>query len=372
MNDKKAVRGLCAVLGAAVLALFWGSAAHAGEPARTTEATGADVRAGEPGRVTEAAGAADEAGDESAKALEELRALLNVEPPPKTGEEAVAQLRELEPKIKEFADRNAKNEAGAQALGLLISIATDLNQATDLLNTFITRFPKHARTSEAKVLLARVKAESGDFAAARQILADHLKEYPDNPRKAAVQTMLASVQAKLDKLKAIGTEAKAFKTTDLAGKAVELKDYRDKIVLVDFFASWCEPCRAEMPNLIKLYDKYHDRGFEVLGISLDKKLNDAQEYVKDQGIKWTVTFEEPGEWLNPVVKLYGVDAIPATYLIGKDGKIIAIDVRGEELAAELAKLFPDEKKPEPANPEPPKTEPPKTAPEAPEQPKSGE
>lgn len=149
-------------------------------------------------------------------------------------------------------------------------------------------------------------------------------------------------QQKLKKasLTAIGATAPDFQQNDVNGKPVKLSDFRGKYVLLDFWASWCGPCRAESPNLVRNYHKYKDKNFTILGVSLDnpgKKQNWLDAIEKDQ-LHWTNVSDLKG-WSNEVAKLYGVNAVPRSYLINPDGKIIAVNPRGAELATVLEKFL---------------------------------
>jgi len=273
-------------------------------------------------------------------ALSELQSILNVKTRPRSREEAAKLYATLTPKLVVFADKYPKTQAGAQGLLIVAQMFMMLEQETEAetsLNKFIERQPTHKSLPDAKYLLAMVKHQTGDYAAAKKLLTDHIKQHPDYRGRAQVDRLL-------EKIAIIGTEAKDFKTPDLAGKDVQLNALRGKIVLLDFYAGWCAPCKVEMPNLIKLYAKYHDKGFEIIGISLDRSKEKAKEYVKDAGITWTATWEEPGFWHSPVAKLYEVRSIPAMYLLDKEGKILHVGLRGERLAKTLEKLFADAEK----------------------------
>jgi thiol-disulfide isomerase/thioredoxin len=108
--------------------------------------------------------------------------------------------------------------------------------------------------------------------------------------------------------------------------------------MVDFWAAWCQPCRRENPNVVALYGKYKDKGFDIVGVSLDRTKEDWVKAIADDQLSWHQV-SELKFWQSDIVQKYGVTAIPCTFLLDKEGKIIAKNLRGEELAKKLEELM---------------------------------
>ncbi len=169
------------------------------------------------------------------------------------------------------------------------------------------------------------------------------KEYPDTAVGRDTGKMLSLIQEheakrKIRRALTHGVPFPDFAEKDLAGNPLALAKYRGKLVLIDFWATWCVPCVAELPNVLKAYREHHAEGFEVLGISLDQDEKKLRTFLKEKEIPWPQYFDGQG-WENKLVRKYGIDTVPATFLLDRQGRVLAQDLRGEALEAALNKAL---------------------------------
>ncbi|MES2680375.1 MAG: redoxin domain-containing protein [Bacteroidota bacterium] len=136
----------------------------------------------------------------------------------------------------------------------------------------------------------------------------------------------------------VGQPAPDIKLPSPDGKEIALSSLKGKVVLIDFWASWCGPCRKEMPNVVKAYAKFKNKGFEIYGVSLDKDKESWLEAVKSDGITWPQV-SDLQFWNSEVVKLYSIEGIPYTVLLDKEGMIIAKNLRGADLDKKLTEVL---------------------------------
>ena len=136
-----------------------------------------------------------------------------------------------------------------------------------------------------------------------------------------------------------GNIAPELEFADPTGKVRKLSDLRGKVVLVDFWASWCGPCRRENPHVVSMYAKYHDKGFEVFSVSLDNKAENWKAAIEKDNLSWPNHVSDLKGWGSAAAKLYGVSSIPCTFLLDRDGRILAKGLRGDSLTQALKQIF---------------------------------
>ncbi|MCZ7640250.1 MAG: TlpA family protein disulfide reductase [Verrucomicrobia bacterium] len=137
---------------------------------------------------------------------------------------------------------------------------------------------------------------------------------------------------------AVGKTFPDFQEKDLDGQPLSLANYKGKVVLVDFWATWCGPCLSELPNVQAAYRKHHERGFDIVGISLDNDREKLTNFIKQKELPWKQYFDGQG-WKTKLAQEYGINSIPATYLLDGTGKIIARNLRGPALDTAVAEAL---------------------------------
>nr|WP_294791217.1 TlpA disulfide reductase family protein [uncultured Mucilaginibacter sp.] len=234
---------------------------------------------------------------------------------------------------KEFTSAPKEKQKSVEFKNNLLarSVALQARQKT-ILKNFIT---SHTDSFLSLIALSMLGGHSPDITEL-----DNLYSLLSSQLKATETARALKINIELARPTAIGSIAPDFTQNDAAGKPVSLSSFKGKYVLVDFWASWCGPCREENPNLVKVYNKYKGRKFTVLGVSLDKP--DARNRwlaaIKSDGLVWTQV-SDLKFWDNAVAKLYNISGIPANFLLDPEGKIIARDLRGADLEKKLSEVL---------------------------------
>ncbi len=168
------------------------------------------------------------------------------------------------------------------------------------------------------------------------------KAYPGSPFAAMMSEQLTALKAQLESYEMQTSGKMAAPEISLPNtdnKTVKLSSLKGKVVLIDFWASWCGPCRKENPNVVKLYKKYKSSGFEILSVSLDQDPVAWKKAIKDDGLIWPNHVSDLMGWQTPLTQQYGFNSIPYTVLVNKEGNIIGIGLRGTKLEQKLKELF---------------------------------
>jgi len=194
---------------------------------------------------------------------------------------------------------------------------------------FITRYPKSLVALSAVHYLD----QQNSTPLLENLLASLVKEYPNSKFVKDFEGVVNDMK-KLP----VGSLAPEIKLNTPEGKTLALSSLRGKTVLIDFWASWCGPCRKENPHVVEMYRKFKNKNFEIFGVSLDENINAWKDAIRKDGIKW-IQVSELKKWDSQVVSLYQVDAIPYTVLIDRNGKIIAKGLLGDQLEQKLIEIL---------------------------------
>jgi peroxiredoxin len=241
------------------------------------------------------------------------------------------ELKALVAKIKADIQAGKKTES---------ALADDLKQFDVLLAEH--KGEKTDAVAEILFMKATLYSEVFQDAAKADELMKQLKsEFQGTHLVAALeqQEVAEAAAKKAQAALAAGTKFPDFNEQDVDGKPLSIANHKGKVVLIDFWATWCPPCRAEVPNVVATYKKYHSQGFDIIGVSLDQDRQKLSSFTRDNNMTWPQYFDGQG-WDNKLAAKYGIQAIPATYLLDGNGMIIGKDLRGDDLEQAVAKALP--------------------------------
>lgn len=214
-----------------------------------------------------------------------------------------------------------------------IAVENEYNQFIEESFAQIKDFTHQAGTSLVAVLSLSQFSIDEDFEFVKEISGKLAAAHPDNQMVADLAERVdASVRT------SIGHPAPDIQLESPDGDVVKLSSLKGKYVLIDFWASWCQPCRAENPNVVRIYNEYKDKGFEIYGVSLDRNKADWVNAIESDQLEW-VHVSDLKFWNSEVVPMYNIEGIPMTYLLDKEGNIIAKNLRGKALEDKLAEVM---------------------------------
>ena len=254
-------------------------------------------------------------------------------------------MKEAAEKLAEIAsDREKKTKGYRDALAAVLYVRSIEAKTSDEEAALIDELKETIGSGGSTPLYA---------AKAARLVSGKLEKGSDRKRAAEVNRELGRLlsKSKDKEVAQIGEKMEGIaRRLTLLGKPLELtgtavaagkfdwSKYRGKVVLVDFWATWCGPCMEELPNVVKNYELYHDRGFDVVGISVDEDKTALKKFLAEKEIPW-VTLNSGGWDQNAMANYYGVTSIPTAFLVNEEGKAVSVHARGEELSRQLAKLL---------------------------------
>lgn len=248
-----------------------------------------------------------------------------------------AQLKPVENKLSALnGEYNAASPENKQSEQFMTALRGRYETLMQEQNTILKKFIQDNPSSYVSLTALRTVAGQSPNPAEIESLINTLS--PSLKSSPSLKPLIQNMEAL--KKTSVGSQAMDFTQNDPDGKPVKLSDFKGKYVLLDFWASWCGPCRQENPNVVSAFNKYKDKNFTVLGVSLDRQNGkDAWlKAIKDDGLTWTHV-SDLKFWQNEVAVMYGVRGIPKNFLIDPQGKIIATDLRGEDLERQLAEVL---------------------------------
>ena len=246
--------------------------------------------------------------------------------------------KKVSDKINKYQKDNANRITNAKSTNDSIAIAQimkEFNGFQEEMNAVSLKFVKENNNAYLSVLLLE------NFLMRQYLTVEEVKGYFGKLDKSLLNTKSAkNIKTALESLEgaASGNTAQDFSAPSPEGKIITLKESLGKVTIIDFWASWCGPCRMENPNVVAIYKEFHDKGLNIIGVSLDKDATKWKEAIAKDGLTW-IHVSNLKFWEEPIAKLYGVQSIPATFILDAEGNIVAKDLRGDELKAKIKELL---------------------------------
>ena len=246
--------------------------------------------------------------------------------------------RAISEKVAKFEKDNGPEMQKAQMSNDTVTINKLLKEYKKFqneMNDYSKKFIKENPDAYLSVLLLE------NFLMRQYLTPEEIKSYFEGLDKDVKETKSGKkIKTALDSMTAIviGKPAPNFSAPSPEGKTISLKESLGKVTIIDFWASWCGPCRAENPNVVALYNEFHPQGLNIIGVSLDKDAAKWKEAIAKDGLIWPHV-SNLKFWEDPIAKQYNVQSIPATFILDEKGNIVAKDLRGEELRAKVAALL---------------------------------
>lgn len=261
---------------------------------------------------------------------------------PKTQEEGEKLLNEWKALLVSFIKKYPSHEK-SQSLRLelkqLHSMLQELPEALAVLEDVI-KYNEDENFNERllaeKIVLTDAYLKQEFTEEKKKDLVELIKQYREKYETGQFKDVIKGIERTMDLR--IGQPVIEFKTKDTKGKDFSFNQYKGKVLLLDFWASWCKPCTIEMPNVISIYNKYHSKGFEIVGVSMDQDLDAMKEYLKNNKISWRQIADGKG-WNSEFGRYYNIKSIPSTFLIDRNGIIRYTNLRGEALEKAVKELI---------------------------------
>ena len=266
-----------------------------------------------------------------------------------TGSEGSVKLRTLDQRLRadyEKTDSLRRAFQGFQQAGhpQLDSIMQSIDNAFQGMQAskreFVLKFINDNPNSLAALSAVQSLNPAEDMDVFQKVADNLAIAMPESEYVKQFKTQLVDIKSKQQSVErtAIGVEAPEMVLKTPEGETIKLSDFRGKVTLIDFWAAWCKPCRMENPNVVRVYNRFKDKGFEIFGVSLDQNGEKWVEAIKQDGLTWKHG-SELKFWQSSFVPAYSLDGIPMTYLLDENGVIIAKGLRGDELEKKLEEIL---------------------------------